>query len=130
MARQNLNGSDSLNIAYQKSNENFIELYAGTGGGGGGASELSALEDVNITLPITQDQILAYNAIANEWENKDLYLDNVANVDFSEAPTNGQVLMYSAGIVKWTAQTLDFTPEIEEVRKRIKKNYIFNLMGV
>ena len=130
MARQNLNGGDSLNIAYQKSNENFIELYAGTGGGGGGSSTLAGLSDVDVVLPITQDQVLKYDAVANEWENADLYLDQIFDVDFTVTPTNGQVLMYSAGGVKWTAESLTYDAQIQQLERRVKKNFIMNLMGV
>jgi hypothetical protein len=130
MAREILEGNDPLNVAYQKSNLNFEELYAGTGGGGGGSSTLAGLSDVDLTLPITQDQVLKYDAVANEWENADLYLDELYNVDFTVAPTNGQVLMYSAGGVKWTAQSLTYDAQIQQLERRVKKNFIMNLMGV
>lgn len=58
--------------AFNASNMNDLEqrIFNATrgGGGGGGASELSELDDVNISSP-TNGQILKYNGTSEKWEN-------------------------------------------------------------
>ena len=96
MAQQDLLGSDKLNVAYQKINENFDELYAGAGGGGGGATDLADLTDVDLTLPIGNNEALVYDNVANKWENQAIPrdLEALSDVDLT-TPTTNQLLKYN-----------------------------------
>ncbi len=122
MARENLNGTDTLNLAYQKANSNFIELYDGLES----QNELSELNDVDTSGATTGDvlqfdgsvwrdskillnelddvvivsnppenkQVLQYNSATNKWNNSGLLIDENLDVAIS-SPANGQVLRFN-----------------------------------
>jgi hypothetical protein len=95
MAQQDLLGSDKLNQAYQKINNNFDELYAGVSGGGS-ATDLADLSDVDLTLPIGNNQALVYDNVANKWENQDIPRDLNALTDVVVTnPQPTQVVQWS-----------------------------------
>lgn len=97
-------------------------------GGGGGASSLTDLDDVNVSSP-SGGQVLKYNSSSNKWENAnesggggsvtDVKLDNNSVVDQNgvaqlntpnidglgntaiSSPSNGQMLGYDGTTGKW-----------------------------
>jgi hypothetical protein len=102
MARENLNGSDALNAAYQKANSNFIELYAGLEN----QNELSEMNDVNIPNPQPGD-FLQYDGINNKWTNSVIRITELDDVDIvSIPPTQYQVIQYDAADSRWVNSAL------------------------
>lgn len=71
--------------------------------GGGGASDLADLGDVNLTTP-TDGQVLAYDANADEWVNSSTAnpssIASMSDTDI-QSPTNGQTLVYNSTSAKW-----------------------------
>lgn len=73
-------------------------------GGGGGASAMSDLTDVDLT-GLTNGKILKYNSVTQKWEcavetGGASDLADLGDVDLT-TPTNGQVLTYDATARKW-----------------------------
>ena len=69
---------------------------------GGGSSELSELDDVEITEPSDGD-VLVYDAETGKWingEGKDTDISDLGDVDISN-PQNGQILQYNSTTGKW-----------------------------
>lgn len=78
------------------------------GGGGGGASVLSELNDVNISA-LADGQFLVYDAENTHWVNRTVSLVTslAALTDVNVPnPTNGQVLTYDSTNHKWVANDL------------------------
>jgi hypothetical protein len=95
MSQEILQGTDKLNVAYQKINNNFNDLYGG-GGGGGGATNLSGLGDVDLTSPIGNNEALVYDSTANKWENQAIPRDlNALSDVVITSPQTFQVLQYN-----------------------------------
>ena len=132
MAQQDLLGSDKLNIAYQKINGNFDELYAGAGSGGGGATDLVDLGDVDLTLPIGNNQALVYDNVANKWENQNIprQLDDLTDLDI-QSPANGDILVYNTARI---TPSWENKPNLSASQQLLsqQKNYlrVQMLMGV
>ena len=73
-----------------------------TPSGGGGASALDDLTDVDITSPSNND-VLTYNSTSQKWENGSggaSDLEDLGDVNIT-TPTNGQVLKYDSATSKW-----------------------------
>ena len=72
--------------------------------GGGGATDLDDLSDVDITTP-SNGQVLKYNSTSQKWENGTggggaSDLDDLTDVDIT-SPTGGQILKYNSTTQKW-----------------------------
>ena len=72
--------------------------------GGGGATDLDDLSDVDITTP-SNGQVLKYNSTSQKWENGTggggaSDLDDLTDVDIT-SPTSGQILKYNGTTQKW-----------------------------
>ena len=80
-----------------------------TAGGGGGATTLTALTDVNITTP-SEGEALTYNATNDKWENSVIVskteLNQLDDVEIT-TPANGQYLQYDTSLTppKWINKT-------------------------
>ena len=55
---------------------NSTDVYAPTGGGGGGATSLSGLDDVSLAS-IQNNQALMYDSATSKWKNKTIAISNV-----------------------------------------------------
>lgn len=75
--------------------ENGIAIVTG----GGGASALNDLSDVNITSAADY-QTLIYDSTDQEWQNGSLAFTNLSDVNIS-SPSNGQVLKYNSTAGEW-----------------------------
>ena len=75
--------------------ENGIAIVSG----GGGASALNDLSDVNITSAADY-QTLIYDSTDQEWQNGSLAFTNLSDVNIS-SPSNGQVLKYNSTAGEW-----------------------------
>lgn len=78
------------------------------GSGGGGASDLDDLTDVDITSP-SNGQVLTYNSTSQKWENSNASggasdLEDLGDVNISTV-TDGQTLQYDATSQKWVNTT-------------------------
>lgn len=84
---------------YIKINNEWQEISIG----GGGASALANLTDVNITTP-TDGQGLVYNNTTQKWENGNVSsassIDTLTDVDLTNL-SNGQILKYNSTTQKW-----------------------------
>lgn len=94
-------------ISYFEIDYWVISPKAGSGGGGG-ASQLDDLTDVDITSP-SNGQVLTYNSTSGEWENANPSggasdLDDLTDVDITN-PTDGQMLQYNSQNNKWVNVT-------------------------
>lgn len=119
MAQKDLLGSDKLNVAYQKINENFDELYAGAGGDGG-ASDLANLSDVALTLPIENKQALIFDNVANKWKNEDIprkILDLEDTNILTPAPS--QILQFNGSNSKWESVNSPYALQTQFVEFQI-----------
>ena len=75
--------------------ENGIAIVSG----GGGASALNDLSDVNITSAADY-QTLIYDSTDQEWQNGSLAFTNLSDVNIS-SPSNNQVLKYNSTAGEW-----------------------------
>ncbi len=69
-----------------------------------GDNTLKHLNDVAITLPINDGEVIVFDAGANKWINgvAGMTLEELQDVDVP-APTNGEVLTYNTATSKWVA---------------------------
>jgi hypothetical protein len=105
-------------------------------GGGGGATTLTELTDVNITTP-AEGEALTYNATNDKWENSVI----VSKTDLSQlddvaitTPTNGQYLQYdtSLAIPKWVNKTpsyLSYSVNAYPLNSKFTANTYFSIFA-
>ena len=88
--------------------EKFISaLGKGDSGGGGGATALADLVDVDISAP-TGGQVLAYDSLIGKWTAQTVAQSLAGLSDVSLAnPSDGQALVYNSASGQWTAQTIN-----------------------
>lgn len=67
--------------------------------GGGGASALINLTDVDITTP-TDGQGLVYNNSTQKWENNDISVSSLSDINLTNL-ANGQILKYDSANQQW-----------------------------
>lgn len=108
MGRQNVEGYDTLNVAREKINENFIELYAGAALGTAGSAELDELSDVDTSGAVNGNVLVYDTSVAGgTWVAKGVDIDNLSGVDQTGA-TNGWILVYdTTGTGTWKASELN-----------------------
>lgn len=77
---------------------------------------LGQIYDVNITSPVSNGEILAFNSATDKWENKPntsgSMLAGLDDVDVSTKADN-DFLQYDAGTGKWVPAVIDFSPYAE-----------------
>ena len=84
--------------------ENGVAIVSG----GGGASALNDLSDVNITSAADY-QTLIYDSTDQEWQNGSLAFTNLSDVNIS-SPSNNQVLKYNSTSSKWENKDASWLP--------------------
>jgi len=78
----------------------YADQYENDGSGGGGASALADLDDIDVT-GLTPNQVLRYNDITGKWEPVDLSsLADLDDIDLTGL-SDEQVLQYNSTSEKW-----------------------------
>lgn len=88
-------------VSYEPSNE-YVKInseWQEISIGGGGASALTNLTDVDITTP-TDGQGLVYNNSTQKWENNDISVSSLSDINLTNL-SNGQILKYDSANQQW-----------------------------
>ena len=96
----------------------------------GGASELSELNDVNLTS-LSNGQIIKYNSTDDEWQNADNSLANLSDTVIS-TPANGQVItsIEENGVRAWRNSKIGIGDLSNVSLYGLKRNDVLKYSGV
>lgn len=93
---------------YMKKDDGTAAIIEVGGSGGGGATDIDDLTDVDTsTVAPTDGQLLIYDNAASKWKPGDVSVDDLSDVDTSTvAPTDGQALLWNNTASQWEPNTV------------------------
>jgi hypothetical protein len=76
---------------------------------------LNDLTDTLLTIPLGNNEVLKYNSSSSKWENGNLNLNNINDVNITSLQ-NGEVLKYNSSTSKWeNSNRIDTLNELTDV---------------